>query len=74
MMSDMTQGDWFEDGTFEDALAHFDAQPSEPTLGSLPAKGRLVTRASLTLACGTLVRVDRDRPLGRVVGAVPTSA
>lgn len=56
-MSDMTTGDWFEDGTFEDALAHFDAQATEATRGRLPG-GLTFVRPTPTFSLDVIVSAD----------------
>lgn len=73
-MDDMSSGDWFEDGSLEDAVAHFDALPTHETSGPLPGNGRVVVASVLTFAGGTTIRPEVQRPLGRIVGAVPTRA
>lgn len=61
MMSDMAPtGDWIEDGSFEDAVAHFDAQPSEPTVGP---PGRLPTGLRLGEAPTSAATNTFDVPL-----------
>lgn len=70
-MDNMSTGDWFEDATFNDAVAYFNGQEHEPTTGpDLPCGAQIVSFApSIGAAKGATLFPNSSSHGFRVLGS-----